>query len=126
MSYSIETAIYVTVFFFQAEDGIRDYDVTGVQTCALPIYKVKYRKMHRGSRKGVAQRGNKVSFGSYGLQSLERAWITGTQIEAARVAISRGMKRKGSMWIRIFPQKSVTKKPLEVRIDRKSVVWERV
>ena len=74
--------------------------------------------MHRGSRKGVAQRGNKVSFGSYGLQSLERAWITGTQIEAARVAISRGMKRKGSMWIRIFPQKSVTKKPLEVRMGK--------
>ena len=77
---------------------------------ALLPNKVKYRKMHRGSRKGVAQRGNKVSFGSYGLQSLERAWITGTQIEAARVAISRGMKRKGNMWIRIFPQKSVTKK----------------
>ena len=74
--------------------------------------------MHRGSRKGVAQRGNKVSFGSFGLQSLERAWITGTQIEAARVAISRGMKRKGSMWIRVFPQKSVTKKPLEVRMGK--------
>ena len=74
--------------------------------------------MHRGSRKGVAQRGNKVSFGSYGLQSLERAWITGPQIEAARVAISRGMKRKGSMWIRVFPQKSVTKKPLEVRMGK--------
>ena len=74
--------------------------------------------MHRGSRKGTAQRGNKVSFGSYGLQSLGRGWITGTQIEAARVAISRGMKRKGNMWIRIFPQKSVTKKPLEVRMGK--------
>ena len=74
--------------------------------------------MHRGSRKGTAQRGNKVSFGSFGLQSLGRGWITGTQIEAARVAISRGMKRKGSMWIRIFPQKSVTKKPLEVRMGK--------
>ena len=74
--------------------------------------------MHRGSRKGTAHRGNKVSFGSYGLQSLGRGWITGTQIEAARVAISRGMKRKGSMWIRIFPQKSVTKKPLEVRMGK--------
>ena len=74
--------------------------------------------MHRGSRKGTAHRGTKVSFGSYGLQSLGRGWITGTQIEAARVAISRGMKRKGSMWIRIFPQKSVTKKPLEVRMGK--------
>ncbi len=85
---------------------------------ALLPNKVKYRKMHRGSRKGTAQRGNKVSFGSFGLQSLGRGWITGTQIEAARVAISRGMKRKGSMWIRIFPQKSVTKKPLEVRMGK--------
>ena len=74
--------------------------------------------MHRGSRKVTAQRGNKVSFGSYGLQALDRGWITGTQIEAARVAISRGMKRKGSMWIRVFPQKSVTKKPLEVRMGK--------
>ena len=74
--------------------------------------------MHRGSRKGTAHRGNKVSFGSYGLQALDRGWITGTQIEAARVAISRGMKRKGNMWIRIFPQKSVTKKPLEVRMGK--------
>ena len=74
--------------------------------------------MHRGSRKGTAQRGNKVSFGSYGLQALDRGWITGTQIEAARVAISRGMKRKGNMWIRIFPQKSVTIKPLEVRMGK--------
>jgi|TARA_B100000929_G_scaffold30388_1_gene22175 large subunit ribosomal protein L16 len=85
---------------------------------ALQPNKVKYRKMHRGSRKGTAQRGNKVSFGSYGLQALDRGWITGTQIEAARVAISRGMKRKGSMWIRVFPQKSVTKKPLEVRMGK--------
>ncbi|MCH2593407.1 MAG: 50S ribosomal protein L16 [Pedosphaera sp.] len=85
---------------------------------ALQPNKVKYRKMHRGSRKGTAQRGNKVSFGSYGLQALDRGWITGTQIEAARVAISRGMKRKGNMWIRIFPQKSVTKKPLEVRMGK--------
>ena len=74
--------------------------------------------MHRDSRKGTAQRGNKVSVGSYGLQALDRGWITGTQIEAARVAISRGMKRKGNMWIRIFPQKSVTKKPLEVRMGK--------
>ena len=85
---------------------------------ALQPNKVKYRKMHRGSRKGTAHRGNKVSFGSYGLQALDRGWITGTQIEAARVAISRGMKRKGSMWIRVFPQKSVTKKPLEVRMGK--------
>ena len=74
--------------------------------------------MHRGSRKGTAQKGNRVSFGSYGLQALGRGWITGTQIEAARVAISRGMKRRGSMWIRIFPHKSYTKKPLEVRMGK--------
>jgi len=74
--------------------------------------------MHRGSRKGVAQRGNQVAVVCFHLQTLERAWITGTQIEAARVAISRGMKRKGSMWIRVFPQKSVTKKPLEVRMGK--------
>ena len=85
---------------------------------ALMPNKVKYRKMHRGNRAGTAGRGNEVSFGAYGLQSLGRGWISGVQIEAARVAISRGMRRHGNMWIRIFPQKSVTKKPLEVRMGK--------
>ena len=78
--------------------------------------RVKYRKMHRGSRTGLAMRGATVAFGEYGLQSLERCWLDTKQIEAARVAIARHMKRHGKMWIRIFPQKSYTKKPLEVRM----------
>lgn len=80
--------------------------------------RVKYRKMHRGSRAGLATRGNTVAFGEYGLQSLERAWLDTKQIEAARVAINRFMKRRGKMWIRIFPQKSYTKKPLETRMGK--------
>jgi large subunit ribosomal protein L16 len=78
--------------------------------------RVKYRKMHRGSRTGLASRGQKVSFGEYGLQSLERCWLDTKQIEAARVAITRYMKRRGKVWIRVFPDKSFTKKPLEVRM----------
>ena len=77
--------------------------------------RVKYRKQQRGCRKGNARAGTRLSFGEYGLQSLGRAWITSIQIEACRVAISRAMKRKGKMWIRIFPDKPYTKKPLEVR-----------
>jgi len=80
--------------------------------------RVKYRKMHRGNRAGMASRGNAVAFGEYGLQSLERCWLDTKQIEAARVAISRFMKRRGKMWIRIFPQKSFTKKPLETRMGK--------
>jgi large subunit ribosomal protein L16 len=80
--------------------------------------RVKYRKMHRGSRAGLASRGNTVAFGEYGLQSLERAWLDTKQIEAARVAVNRNMKRRGKMWIRIFPQKSFTKKPLETRMGK--------
>jgi large subunit ribosomal protein L16 len=80
--------------------------------------KVKYRKMHRGSRAGIATRCNNVAFGEYGLQCLERAWIDTKQIEAARVAINRFMKRRGKVWIRIFPQKSFTKKPLETRMGK--------
>ena len=80
--------------------------------------RVKYRKMHRGSRAGLATRGNTVAFGEYGLQSLERCWLDTKQIEAARVAINRNMKRRGKMWIRIFPQKSFTKKPLETRMGK--------
>jgi len=80
--------------------------------------RVKYRKMHRGSRAGTAWRGCNVSFGEYGLQALDRAWITTRQIEACRQTITRKMKRRGKVWIRIFPQKSYTKKPLEVRMGK--------
>ena len=80
--------------------------------------RVKYRKMHRGSRAGLASRGNSVAFGEYGLQSMERCWLDTKQIEAARVAINRYMKRRGKVWIRIFPQKSYTKKPLETRMGK--------
>jgi len=85
---------------------------------ALMPSKVKYRRMHRGSRKGFASRAVDIDFGSYGLQALGRAWVTGPQIEAARVALTRHMKRKGKVWIRIFPHKSVTKKPAEVRMGQ--------
>ncbi|HEX4119848.1 MAG TPA: 50S ribosomal protein L16 [Verrucomicrobiae bacterium] len=74
--------------------------------------------MHRGSRKGMAHRGATVAFGEYGLQSLERCWLDAKQIEAARVAVTRYMKRRGKVWIRIFPHKSFTKKPLETRMGK--------
>lgn len=80
--------------------------------------RVKYRKMHRGSRKGMASRGTSVAFGEYGLQSLERCWLDTKQIEAARVAVTRYMKRRGKVWLRIFPDKSFTKKPLETRMGK--------
>src|SRR5258707_5991664 len=80
--------------------------------------RVKYRKMHRGSRTGIASRGNTVAFGEYGLQALERCWLDTKQLEAARVAINRFMKRRGKVWIRIFPDKSYTKKPLETRMGK--------
>jgi len=83
---------------------------------ALMPARVKYRKMQRGSRTGIASRCNHVAFGEYGLQALERCWMDTKQIEAARVAITRFMKRRGKVWIRIFPDKSFTKKPLEVRM----------
>ncbi|PRX26212.1 LSU ribosomal protein L16P [Orenia metallireducens] len=78
--------------------------------------RVKHRKQHRGRMKGKAQRGNKVSFGDYGLQALEPAWINNRQIEAARVAITRKIKRGGKVWISIFPDKPVTAKPAETRM----------
>ena len=74
--------------------------------------------MHRGSRTGLARRGAVVSFGEYGLQALQRCWLNNKQIEAARVAITRNMKRRGKVWIRIFPDKSYTKKPLETRMGK--------
>ena len=80
--------------------------------------RVKYRKMQRGSRTGLASRGATVAFGEYGLQSVERAWLDTKEIEAARVAITRFMKRRGKVWIRIFPDKSYTKKPLETRMGK--------
>ena len=83
---------------------------------ALMPARVKYRKMQRGCRAGIATRCNAVAFGEYGLQALERCWMDTKQIEAARIAITRHMKRRGKMWIRIFPDKSYTKKPLEVRM----------
>lgn len=78
--------------------------------------KVKYRKHHRGKMAGKATRGNEVSFGSHGLKATECGWITSRQIEAARIAMTRYIKRGGKIWIRIFPDKAVTKKPLEVRM----------
>ena len=73
--------------------------------------RTKYRKLQRGSMKGIATSGNSLAFGDYGLQSLGRSYVTNTQIEACRVAINRNMKRKGNLWIRIFPDKPVTKSP---------------
>ncbi len=78
--------------------------------------RVKHRKVQRGRRKGKAFRGSQVAFGAYGLKALEAAWITNRQIEAARIAINRHLKRDGKVWIRIFPDKPFTKKPLEVRM----------
>ncbi len=80
--------------------------------------KTKYRKQQKGKMKGNAQRGHQLAFGSFGIKTLEEAWITGRQIEAARQAITRHMKREGQLWIRIFPDKPVTKKPAEVRMGQ--------
>lgn len=80
--------------------------------------RVKFRKAQRGRRKGKATRGHLVNFGDFGLKALEPAWITSRQIEACRVAISREMKRDGKVWIRIFPDKPVSKKPLETRMGK--------
>mgnify|MGYP001436972407 CR=1 FL=1 len=78
--------------------------------------KVKHRKEQRGRMKGRAKGGTEVAFGDYGMQALEPAWITNRQIEAARIAMTRYMKRGGKVWIKIFPQKPITQKPLEVRM----------
>ncbi len=80
--------------------------------------KVKYRKQQRGRMKGTAQRGSSLNFGEFGLQALECGYITAKQIEAARIAMTRHVKRGGKMWIRIFPDKSITKKPAEVRMGK--------
>ncbi len=78
--------------------------------------KTKYRKHQRGRRKGIASRGNRLSFGEYGLQALECGWITGQQIEAGRKALAHFLKRGGKIWVRIFPDKSVTKRAAETRM----------
>ena len=80
--------------------------------------RVKHRKQHRGRMTGKALRGNKVTNGDYGLQALEPAWITSNQIESARIAMTRYIKRGGQVWIKIFPDKPVTKKPLETRMGK--------
>lgn len=80
--------------------------------------KVKFRRVQKGRMKGNAQRGNQLAFGSFGIKVLEEAWITGRQIEAARVAVTRHMQRQGQIWIRIFPDKPITKKPAEVRMGK--------
>lgn len=80
--------------------------------------KTKYRRSQKGRVKGNAQRGNQLAFGSFGIKALEGTWITGRQIEAARQAVTRHMKREGQLWIRIFPDKPITKKPAEVRMGK--------
>ncbi|MDR2424448.1 MAG: 50S ribosomal protein L16 [Prevotellaceae bacterium] len=80
--------------------------------------KTKYRRQQKGRMKGVAQRGHQLSFGSFAIKTMDYAWITGQQIEAARQAIVRHMKREGQVWIRIFPDKPITKKPAEVRMGK--------
>jgi len=80
--------------------------------------RTKYRKQHKGRNKGIATRGNKISFGEYGLKAVSRGRITSRQIEAARRAISRHIKRGGRIWIRIFPDKPISKKPAEVRMGK--------
>ena len=80
--------------------------------------RTKFRKMQKGRMKGNAQRGNQLAFGSFGIKALEECWITARQIEAARIAATRYMKREGQMWIRIFPDKPITKKPAEVRMGK--------
>ncbi|MFO7830266.1 MAG: 50S ribosomal protein L16 [Bacteroidales bacterium] len=80
--------------------------------------KTKYRRVQKGKMKGNAQRGNQLAFGSFGIKAMEECWITGRQIEAARQAVTRYMKREGQIWIRIFPDKPITKKPAEVRMGK--------
>jgi large subunit ribosomal protein L16 len=80
--------------------------------------RTKFRKQQKGRVKGIAQRGHTIAFGTFGLKTLEPSWITARQIEAARIALTRFMKREGKVWIRIFPDKPITKKPAEVRMGK--------
>jgi len=80
--------------------------------------KTKFRRVQKGRMKGIAQRGNQLAFGSFGIKALEETWLTGRQIEAARIAVTRYMQRQGQIWIRVFPDKPITKKPAEVRMGK--------
>lgn len=80
--------------------------------------RTKFRKMQKGRMKGIAQRGHQIAFGSFAIKSLEECWMTARQIEAARIAVTRYMKREGQIWIRVFPDKPITKKPAEVRMGK--------
>lgn len=80
--------------------------------------RVKHRKQQRGNRAGIAQSGQNMAFGDFGLKSMGRAWVKATEIEACRITINRHMKRKGKLWIRIFPDKPITKKPIETRMGK--------
>ena len=80
--------------------------------------KTKFRRAQKGRMKGLANRGNQLAFGSFGIKALQSKWITGRQIEAARIAVTRYMQRQGQIWIRIFPDKPITKKPAEVRMGK--------
>ena len=80
--------------------------------------RTKYRRMQKGRSKGNAMRGNQLAFGSFGIKSMDTCWLTGRQIEAARVAVTRYMQRQGQIWIRVFPDKPITKKPLDVRMGK--------
>ncbi|MBT3216132.1 MAG: 50S ribosomal protein L16 [Candidatus Marinimicrobia bacterium] len=80
--------------------------------------KTKYRRHHRGNRRGMAMRGNHVAFGSYGLKAVEGGWITARQIESARITVARAVRKIGKMWIRIFPDKPITQKPAETRMGK--------
>jgi large subunit ribosomal protein L16 len=80
--------------------------------------RTKYRKMHKMKMKGITKRGDQLAFGSFGIKALDESWVTSRQIEAARIAITRFMKREGQVWIRIFPDKPITKKPAEVRMGK--------
>lgn len=80
--------------------------------------KTKFRRQQKGRMKGNAQRGNQLAFGSFGIKSLQTKWITGRQIEAARIAVTRYMQRQGQVWVRIFPDKAISKKPLDVRMGK--------
>ena len=83
---------------------------------AMMPARVKYRKQQRGNRSGIASRGNAVAYGDFGLQSLERCWLDGRQIEAARIAMTRKIRRGGKVWVNIFPDKPITQKPAETRM----------
>ena len=80
--------------------------------------RTKYRRMQKGRSKGISMRGNQLAFGSFGIKSMDTCWLTGRQIEAARVAVTRYMQRQGQIWIRVFPDKPITKKPLDVRMGK--------